>query len=212
MIIDNSSEIRKIVEFKKNCFYKISAIIRSKDFKGGSAPFYCKEKKECILKNWYVSNKKEFEDTLHDSKLFSNVFKCRIYISLDRKDVKKTLLNLRNKISSYLDSFIGSSNAVIGIRAIGKSFSSSASISESSDKDGKRWMFDIDDNEHVAALVEKICLEDYLCTLRTPNGYHVVAKKTFYPNDREFSEIQSKYNVECKSNSMGLVYFNTGDQ
>jgi mRNA-degrading endonuclease HigB of HigAB toxin-antitoxin module len=210
-MIDNTSFLEKLCIFNEDeSYYKFSAILRKKDCDQKELLFKFSSKKEILLKDWMVENKDQMDKALHDMKTFCDVFPCRIYLSLDRKNKKKTLIQMRNKVDSYLDVYMSTEEKpYISIKSISKLVSSSTSIAESSDKNDKRWLFDINtDDLGVIRSIEYICDTDHIATLKTVNGYHVVANKTFSPNDRGLYKIQKQIGenvVELKSNAMTLI-------
>lgn len=209
MEVDNRKFIDKLCVFEPQSFYKFSALIRKKDFNKEEFPLKYSNKKEFLVKEWFVEDAYQLEKVKHDMEVYAKMLPCRIYLTLDRKSKKKTLINVRNRVNSYLDLYMNSNNPVLGIKSISKMISSASSVSESSDKDDRKYLFDIDSKDsHIVSLVEYMCDEEHIATLETINGFHVIAKKAFCPNDRGLQQIQKQLGenvIELKPNAMTLI-------
>lgn len=108
------------------------------------------------------------------------MFKCRLYMTLDRKSTMKTLIAARDVINRQLDSYLGVKEPQVSVKMFNKLVPSVTQLAESSDRKCKRWMFDVDTKDvNVLNVVKKLCGEFYLETFETKNGYHVVADKKF---------------------------------
>lgn len=209
-MIDNTSFLEKLCIFNEDeSYYKFSAIVRKKDLIDTNFQLKFSSKKEILIKDWLIENKDQMDRALFDMRIFADIFPCRIYLTLDRKSKKKTLVQLRNKVNSYLDLYLSSDSPQVGVKSLSKIVSSSASISESSDKKERRWLFDIDSHDtNIVSSIEYICDVEHIATLKTKNGYHVIAQKTFCPNDRGLYQIQKQVGediIELKSNAMTLI-------
>ncbi len=209
-MIDNTNLIEKLCVFDKNSYYKFTALIRKKDIENVPDNIKLKfsTKKEIPIKEWLIDNEQQLDLAISDMRTYTGIFPCRIYLGLDRKNKKKTLMSIRNKVNTYLDLFLDSSETPdVGIKSIAKIISSASSVSESSDKDYRRWLFDIDSkDEYTVAAIEYICDRDHVATLETPNGFHVIANRTFHPMNRGFQELLKKNpNIELKSNAMTII-------
>ena len=222
MIIDNTHNLKKIMEFNPNkSYYKFVCLIRAKDYEDGITPLSNKEKKEILVKQWFVDSQESLDKQLPDMLKMTEMFRCRLYMCLDRKSTMKTLIQMRNQVNNYLDPFLGNENPSCSVKAINKITASASSVSESSDKGTRRWMFDIDTlHPDVKDFVAGYCGNYYLATFKTKNGYHIVAKKEFnvmdfnkqfadyaFKNGKQmwFLDEQNRPNVEVKDNSMVLV-------
>ena len=222
MIIDNTHNLKKIMEFNPSkSYYKFVCLIRAKDYEDGIIPLSNKEKGEILVKQWFVDSQESLDNQLPDMLKMTEMFRCRLYMCLDRKSTMKTLIQMRNQVNNYLDPFLGNENPSCSVKAINKITASASSVSESSDKETRRWMFDIDTlHPDVKDFVAKYCGQYYLATFKTKNGYHVIAKKEFntsnfnkeladcaYENGKQmwFLDEQNRPIVEVKDNSMVLV-------
>ena len=194
MVLDNTDIINKICNFSSGYYYKFLAILRKDDFKDNELPLKFTSKKEIVVNYWLVENEEQLANNLYNMKVYSNLFNARIYLSLDRKSKNKTLIQIRNKVNNYLDQFIGTDfTPNVGVKSISKLVSSASSISESSDSKDKKILFNIDSKDlSIVHSVEYICGDEFIVTIPTVNGYHVIAKKQFIPNDRGFKTIENK--------------------
>lgn len=228
LIVDNFDKVKNVVQWKpEQTYYKFVALIRAKDYKDGEFPVLLdKEKQECFVRQWLVDNEEYFERVKEDMKTVVEMFKCRLYMTFDRKSTMKTLIAARDVINRQLDSYLGVKEPQVSVKMFNKLVPSVTQLAESSDRDGRRWMFDVDTKDvNVLNVVKKLCGEFYLETFETKNGYHVVADKKFDANARlqcvkhrgklrdfdmslysnEESELLENSEVEVKANSLILV-------
>lgn len=215
LLVDNFDKVKNVVQWKpEQTYYKFVALIRAKDYKDGEKPVLLdKEKQECFVRQWLVDNEEYFERVKEDMKTVVEMFKCRLYMTLDRKSTMKTLLAVRDVINRQLDSYLGVKEPQVSVKMFNKLVPSVTQLAESSDKEGRRWMFDVDTkNEDVLKAVKELCGEYYLETFETKNGYHVVANKKFDANGL-LRLVQNGYtntNVEkLKLTSLALFHNDT---
>lgn len=229
LLVNNTNKLKKVMVFNpQKSYYKFVALIRAKDYKNSEdKPVLMNtEKQEVFVRQWLVDSEEVLDKCLPDMLAVTEMFKCRLYMTTDRKSTVKTMMYARNKLNECLDHFVMSENASVSVRMLNKLIPSASQVSESSDSE-KRWMFDIDTkNKYVLKFVqEKVCGEHYLETFETKNGYHVLANKKFNANGKyaedfdyyfdalreEYPNVSfntlSKYNecVEVKSNALVLV-------
>ena len=178
-MIDNTHLLKKVMEFNPSLsYYKFVCLIRAKDY-DGDMPLSNKEKQEILVKQWFVDSEESLDKQLPDMLKMTEMFKCRLYMCLDRKSTMKTLVQMRNQVNNYLDPFLGNTTPSCSVKAINKVTASASSVSESSDKGFRRWMFDVDSlHPDVKDFVGKYCGMNYLAQFKTKNGYHIVAKKS----------------------------------
>lgn len=222
LLIDNTDKLKAIMEFNPSLsYYKFVCLIREKDYKDKEMPLSNKEKQEIPVKQWLVDSKESLDKQLPDMLKMTDMFKCRLYMCLDRKSTMKTLVQMRNQINNYLDPFLGNDNPSCSVKAINKVIISASSVSESSDKEFRRWLYDCDSlSPSLEEYVRNDCGQFYLATFKTKNGYHVVAKREFngtsviseladyaFENGltKEFLDSQNRPLVELKENAMVLV-------
>lgn len=185
LLVDNFDKVKNVVQWKpEQTYYKFVALIRAKDYKDGERPVLLdKEKQECFVRQWLVDSEEYFDRVKEDMKTVVEMFKCRLYMTLDRKSTMKTLIAARDVINRQLDSYLGVKEPQVSVKMFNKLVPSVTQLAESSDRDGRRWMFDVDTkNEDVLKAVKELCGEYYLETFETKNGYHVVANKKFDAN------------------------------
>lgn len=228
LLVDNFDKVKNVVQWKpEQTYYKFVALIRAKDYKDGERPVLLdKEKQECFVRQWLVDSEEYFDRVKEDMKTVVEMFRCRLYMTLDRKSTMKTLIAARDVINRQLDSYLGVKEPQVSVKMFNKLVPSVTQLAESSDRDGRRWMFDVDTKDvNVLNVVKKLCETDYLESFETKNGYHVVADKKFDANGRLrclknngkiakfdvslFNENERKLiresEVEVKANSLVLV-------
>lgn len=205
LLVDNTSKLKDVMEFKNGAYYKFVCLVRAKDYRENpdEQVLHCMEKQEILVKDWLVDTPERLAGTLPDMLKFTELFKCRLYMCTDRKSVLKTLKTMRDTVQNYLDPFLGNPNATCSVRAVKKIVSSASNMDESSDKGGRKWLFDVDtkDQEVLQEVVE-YCGSSYESTFETKSGYHVVAKRNF--DAHRWAELQYD-GVELKDNAMVLV-------
>ena len=204
-LVDNTSKLKDVMEFKDGAYYKFVCLVRAKDYKENSDEqvLHCMEKQEILVKDWLVDTPERLAGTLPDMLKFTELFKCRLYMCTDRKSVLKTLKTMRDNVQNYLDPFLGNPKASCSVRAVKKVASSASNMDESSDKGGRCFLFDVDTKDkEVLKMVEEYCGSSYESTFETKSGYHVVAKRNF--DAHRWTELMYN-NVELKENAMVLV-------
>lgn len=201
LLVDNFDKVKNVVQWKpEQTYYKFVALIRAKDYKDGERPVLLdKEKQECFVRQWLVDSEEYFDRVKEDMKTVVEMFRCRLYMTLDRKSTMKTLIAARDVVNRQLDSYLGVKEPQVSVKMFNKLVPSVTQLAESSDRDGHRWMFDVDTKDvNVLNVVKKLCGTDYLESFETKNGYHVVADKKFDANGRLF----------CLKNNGKLAKFN----
>lgn len=187
LLVDNFDKVKNVVQWKpEQTYYKFVALIRAKDYKDGERPVLLdKEKQECFVRQWLVDSEEYFDRVKEDMKTVVEMFRCRLYMTLDRKSTMKTLMAARDVVNRQLDSYLGVKEPQVSVKMFNKLVPSVTQLAESSDKEGRRWMFDVDTKDvNVLNVVKKLCGTDYLEFFETKNGYHVVADKKFDANGR----------------------------
>lgn len=212
--VNNSDRLTDIMRFKKGSFYIFFALIRAKDYKEGKEPVLkIKEKQEVLVKTWLIESEEALNSLLPDMVKTVDLFKCRLYMNVDRKSFVKSLIQLRNSVDKYLDNYIFNNETEYSAKAYNKLLTSAASVSESSDRDEKRWLFDVDSKADVNILndLDKLLKDKLLAKLETKNGYHYITKKDFDAH-RVLNDLRYMYQrnniefpVEIKDNALTLV-------
>ena len=204
-LVDNTSKLKDVMEFKNGAYYKFVCLVRAKDYKDNpeTQVLHCMEKQEILVKDWLVDSFDRLAGTLPDMLKYTELFKCRLYMVTDRKSIVKTLKTMRDGVQNYLDPFLFNPNASCSVRAVKKIASSASNMDESSDKGGRKWLFDVDTkDQEVLRMVEEYCGSSYEATFETKSGYHVVAKRNF--DAHRWTELMYN-NVDLKENAMVLV-------
>lgn len=202
MLVDNTQEVKRLFQFESSFYYyKFTVLVRRKDYAEGECPLSCKEgARELVVHQWLVSSMEEYEKVLPDMLAFAKAFKARLYVSTDRKDLRKSLVYVRNAVSFNLDQMLFGQDSV-SCKSLFRVTSSASSVAETSSKESKCWLFDVDTKDQkVLKQVQELCKEYYLCTLETKSGYHVLAKKKFAAK-----QLQLPDDVELKENALTLV-------
>lgn len=205
LLVDNFDKVKNVVQWKpEQTYYKFVALIRAKDYKDGERPVLLdKEKQECFVRQWLVDSEEYFDRVKEDMKTVVEMFRCRLYMTLDRKSTMKTLIAARDVVNRQLDSYLGVKEPQVSVKMFNKLVPSVTQLAESSDREGRRWMFDVDTKDvNVLETVKNLCGEYYLETFETKNGYHVVADKKFDANGR-LKEFESKRYTDEVVNSQG---------
>lgn len=201
LLIDNTSKLKNIMEFKQGSYYKFVALIRAKDYKDSDNQILTdRRRQEILVHDWMIDSKEMLNRLLPDMLKYTEMFKCRLYMCTDRRSIVKTMLLMRNKMLTYLDQLITNPDTQFSIHSLKKISSSSSKLAGSSDRDCRRWLFDIDTKSQkvLEFIKEEICGEHYLETFETKAGYHIIANKKFstsLPSDcgNEFNYLQNKF-------------------
>lgn len=203
--INNTRLLDRFLFFQKDTYYKFVIIIRKKDGKNTLSSNY--DRREIIVKNYLISSKEELDMYLPDMIKLTDFVGGRLYVTTDRKDIKKTLVNIAKKCNDYLAQLVLGNQDNLSTRLIGKLTSSATSEAESSCKDDKKWLFDIDTKDiTVKNSIYNLCGENWLATLETVNGYHIIAKKKFRTDNLVLPK-----DVTVKDNALTLVYTCCGE-
>lgn len=200
--VDNTVEVKKLFEFDSNLYYyKFVVLVRRKDYEEGQCPLVNKEgRRELCVHSWLISSMEDYERLLPDMLTFVELFKARLYVTADRKDLRKTLIYARNAVSMNLDQLLFGQDSV-SCKSLNRIMNSASSVKETSSKDYKCWMFDVDTKDPATLeLIKNSCHDYYLCTLKTKSGYHVLARKQF-----DATRLALPATVELKDNSLALV-------
>lgn len=203
--VNNTRLLDRFLFFQKDTYYKFVIIIRKKDGKNTLSSNY--DRREIIVKNYLISSKEELDMYLPDMIKLANFVGGRLYVTTDRKDTRKTLVNMTKKCNDYLAQLVLGNQDNLSTRLIGKLTSSATSEAESSCKHDKKWLFDIDTKDNdVKNEIYNLCGENWLATLETVNGYHVIAKKKFRTDNLVLPK-----DVTVKDNALTLVYACCGE-
>lgn len=213
LVVDNLDKVLTLCEFKPNTYYKFVALIRKKD---GNETIKTRERKEAIVKTWLIDNLEYFNQVREDMLSLVKTTGCRIYMTVDRKEVLKTFIQAREYIDSQIDLalFSKEKDLAFSVKALNKMMNSVTSLKESSDRECRRWLFDVDTKDSVIIdKVKFICGEFLREVIETKNGYHIIADKKFHAtldllSDKDLCnryDVQSV--VEIKDNALVLLAY-----
>lgn len=159
LVVDNLEKIKGILKFDKNDrpdnFYKFTLMIRDKDCQ--NHPFLNKYRKEYIVKDWLIESQEMYERHIDEFRFLTNLIKGRLYFTSEMKSLEKSLDLLSHEVLNrarehYKNPMQGSA------RMLPKLLSSITSRVESSARNGRMVLFDVDtkDIEVVEELKEKL--------------------------------------------------------
>ena len=228
-MIDNFDVIEKFLEFEEGTFYKFEALVRNTD--GENELYYegsSNINKNILIKSWYVDNQEYYNRIKKEMITLCNMTGARLYITLDRKETKKLLINMFQTISKIVtDSLCGN---ILSLKSINKLLSSCSSKIEVSEHSRRTIMFDVDSKSQMlvnslAYYIQSQGQEAHV--LKTKKGYHVFCYKKFNSSNWEQDSLDLFYkvnklqlvlkdlelltsllrnDVSMKPNELGLVY------
>lgn len=207
MIIDNFDKIRSVMRFDKNDrhdnFYKFTLLIRDKD---GENPFLNRQRKEYIVKEWFIESVEQFDRHIEEFKYITDLIHGRLYMTCEMKSVEKCLKTLVEDTLNRLYEHI--KNPMQGTaRMLPKLIASVSQKTASSARHGKLVMFDVDTKDW--EVVEELKSElgsFYLDALPTKNGYHVLAERKF-----DTKKFELPRDTTLCTGSFCLAYLNLKD-
>ncbi|MBR2240084.1 MAG: hypothetical protein IKO49_03835 [Bacilli bacterium] len=176
MTIIHNTNIERLMRFNPNkSFYYFIAIKRKKDH----PELQIKESQ--VIKTWIVKDIRDFYGYYIPEMLeIVKLHQCRLYMCTDRKSYTKSMLSIRNDINKQLDCAIGTNKTEYSPKILNNLLQSNIMKDESSDKNMRKWLFDIDTKDYnVVNIIKKLCGEHFDHILETKNGYHIVAEREF---------------------------------
>lgn len=203
-MIDNFEKLNYIMKCNPSySYYFFVALKRKKD-----NPDECMKDSK-IIQTWIVTDYDDLEQYIDEMKKVIIGNKCRLYMCTDRKSYVKSLVNLRDDVMKLLDGALCNPNVEFSAKNYAKLLTSNSRKDNSSDKESKYWLFDIDSkNEVLLNRVVDCCGECYKATFETVAGYHVVAERKFNAH-AELSALKyhtiGEVPVEVKENAMVLI-------
>ena len=171
-----NTNIERLMRFNPNkSFYYFIAIKRKKDH----SELQIKESQ--VIKTWIVKDIRDFYGYYIPEMLeIVKLHQCRLYMCTDRKSYTKSMLSIRNDINKQLDCAIGTNKTEYSPKILNNLLQSNIMKDESSDKNMRKWLFDIDTKDYnVVNIIKKLCGEHFDHILETKNGYHIVAEREF---------------------------------
>ena len=176
MTIIHNTNIERLMRFNHNkSFYYFIAIKRKKDHPE------LQIKDSQVIKTWIVKDIRDFYGYYIPEMLeIVKLHQCRLYMCTDRKSYTKSMLSIRNDINKQLDCAIGTDKTEYSPKILNNLLQSNIMKDESSDKNMRKWLFDIDTKDYnVVNIIKKLCGEYFDHILETKNGYHIVAEREF---------------------------------
>lgn len=172
----HNTNIERLMRFNPNkSFYYFIAIKRKKDHPE------LQIKDSQVIKTWIVKDIRDFYGYYIPEMLeIVKLHQCRLYMCTDRKSYTKSMLSIRNDINKQLDCAIGTDKTEYSPKILNNLLQSNIMKDESSDKNMRKWLFDIDIKDYnVVNIIKKLCGEHFDHILETKNGYHIVAEREF---------------------------------
>lgn len=204
-MIDNFDKLNFIMKYNiGHSYYFFIALKRRKD-----DPKNYLEKESKIIQTWIISSIKDLYHYLPEMKKVVVDNKCRLYVCTDRKSYIKSMVTLRNDITKLLDQALCNPRAEFSAKNYAKLLTSNCMKDESSDKDSRYWLFDIDSkSKQLLDKIINLCDVYYKATFETINGYHVIAERKFDARAKLHTlkcHIIGELPVEVKENALVLV-------
>lgn len=231
-MINNFDKLQNICKFEQGTYYKFVALIRKKDYKEEEKCILQNEKGEMFVRQWFIESKEDLEKYKQDMIDLCNACKCRLYMTLDKKSIKKTVIKMKEQLDDMIKNYCFNPENKVSLRKLSKFSASASQMSDCSASD-KYFLLDYDyGNEKANNLVEDIKVlfpDSYVETLPTLNGQHIILKRNFDPK-KKFDFIHSseywyeenenirrwnvaKWNIQAfrndltlKENALTLVY------
>lgn len=192
-VIDNIRYLKEWMKFEPGTYYKFVALVRAKDFKDGARPVLnTNERGEIFVRQWFVDSEEAFENYRPDMINLCIATKARLYVTTDRKSIKKTILTMKDQLDGYIKQLVNNPNAPLSIRKLSK-FSASASQMAECSAGPKYWLIDIDGNEleklggqvkervtvGLSNYFKHVFINHTVIENMTPNGFHLLIKRDF---------------------------------
>ena len=171
-----NTNIERLMRFNPNkSFYYFIAIKRKKDHPE------LQIKDSQVIKTWIVKDIRDFYGYyIHEMLEIVKLHQCRLYMCTDRKSYTKSMLSIRNDINKQLDCAIGTDKTEYSPKILNNLLQSNIMKDESSDKNMRKWLFDIDTKDYNEVNnIKKLCGKYFDHILETKNGYHIVAEREF---------------------------------
>ncbi|MCM1260553.1 MAG: hypothetical protein NC222_06320 [Staphylococcus sp.] len=216
-MINNFEELKKICKFEPGTYYKFVALIRKKDYnENNKSVLNINERGEIFVRQWFIDSEENLNKYKDDMINLCNALKCRLYMGLNKKSVKKTIVNMQKQINDMVAQYVYNSNFQPSISKLSKFSASSSQLAECSASD-KYWMLDVDYDKCVSnepikiSFLEEAFKNYHVATLKTLNGYHLILKRKFDIHKvLEDTDLFDKFillqYVEVKENCLTLIY------
>lgn len=209
MEINNFYQFENLSEFKEGSYYKFIALIRAKD---NSGVIDTKERGEIFVRQWFVDSNQSLLKYREDMINLCKATGARLYVTTDRKSVKKTVFKMLEQLQDIIKQFVFGSYTNVSLRKLSKFSSSASSLAECSDGP-KYWLIDVDKNgtteiteqqvEQIVEDFEYIFLDKKVIKFKTLNGYHILIKRDF--------DYRAEFAKRCQKAKDGINSTNTLD-
>ena len=210
-MIDNFESLlnSEVLEFRPNTYYKLACLVRQKDFPDSKSPWLKEGRREMCAKQWLVQSKEEILELKDNMIQTCNLYNGRLYICLDRRDLKKSWMRIRDRANQVIDQIAFSDDWQGSAKQFNRLLNSVTSEEEISDHKGKHYLLDCDTKD--LNLIYEILNHNLsflelknLLILETVNGYHAIIEKRF--DISKLGNILPSC-IEIKKNAMTLVYY-----
>ena len=201
MEINNFYQLENLLEFKEGSYYKFIALIRAKDNTG---VIDTKERGEIFVRQWFVDSQISLLKYREDMINLCKATGARLYVTTDRKSIKKTVFKMLEQLHDIIKQFVFGSYGCVSLRKLSKFSSSASSLAECSDGN-KYWLIDIDDKDGIGNNIVDQLSQDFeyifpdkkIIRFKTVNGWHLLIKRDF--NYR--TEFAKRWQL-CKNGTM----------
>lgn len=189
-IINNFELLKQLLKFEPGTYYKFVALVRAKDFTDGKYEpiLSTNERGEIFIRQWFVDSEDSLDKYKDDMINLCKATKARLYVTTDRKSIKKTVFKMLEQLHDIIKQLVFGSYGCVSLRKLSKFSASASQMAECSDGP-KYWLIDIDKTgmteiteEQVEQIVkdfEYIFLDKKVIKFKTLNGYHVLIKRDF---------------------------------
>ena len=182
MLVNNFEKLKDLMKFEQGTYYKFVALIRAKDKSG---VLNTDERGEIFVRQWFIDSIESFVKYSEDMINLCNATGARLYVTTDRKSVKKTVFKMQEQLNNIIKQFVFGADNNVSIRKLSKFSSSASQLAECSDGP-KYWLIDIDNtditNEQMEQIVKdfEFVMGNYFpVKMKTPNGYHLLFPRIF---------------------------------
>lgn len=187
---NNFENLKKWLVFEPGTYYKFVALVRAKDFTDGKYEpvLSTNERGEIFVRQWFIDSQDSLDKYKDDMINLCKATKARLYVTTDRKSIKKTVFKMLEQLHDIIKQLVFGSYGCVSLRKLSKFSASASQMAECSDGP-KYWLIDIDKTgmteiteEQVEQIVkdfEYIFLDKKVIKFKTPNGYHVLIKRDF---------------------------------
>jgi len=201
MKIDNTSQIKNLINCDKGEFYMVQILHRAKD---GKTPYEPEGKKisQQTVKTYYISSPEYLDYKMPEIKDLCEMFNARAYINLNKKSWKQVALKSLELLASAIAHEEWSSLKSIVDSACGQT--------GACDKN-KTWVVDVDtkDENEIQKIIdameqcEPFGVEKLVAKIPTLHGFHLISRPF---NKEKFRKIYTE-ELDVHDNNPTLLYF-----